>query len=162
MFLYLHNVILYFICSMPYTEACLREILRFETLLPSCLPHKALCDTEFLGYSIPKGTVIIPALGAACHDETVWKRPNEFWPERFFDESGKLCLNKDVSLPFGAGKRQCPGEQFARNMLFLFTTSFLQTFNVSVPNGEKPVKFSDNMTGLIRTTPNHWVQVTSR
>lgn len=40
--------------SMPYTEAALREIMRYETLVPSGLPHKALVDTEFMGYDIPK------------------------------------------------------------------------------------------------------------
>lgn len=39
---------------MPYTEAVLREIMRYETLVPNGLAHKALVDTEFLGYNIPK------------------------------------------------------------------------------------------------------------
>ncbi|XP_031627920.1 probable cytochrome P450 304a1 [Contarinia nasturtii] len=148
--------------NMPYTEACLREIMRYETLVPSGLPHKALVDTEFLGYSIPKGTIILPALDAAFHDTSVWERPNDFWPERFLDASGKLCLSKDISLPFGAGKRLCAGETFARNMLFLFTTAFLQAFSVRMPNGVKAYKFSENLTGTIRTTPDHWLQVTAR
>ncbi|XP_055296744.1 probable cytochrome P450 304a1 [Sitodiplosis mosellana] len=58
--------------NLPYSEACIREIMRFETLVPSGLPHKALVDTEFLGYTIPKGTVIMPALDAAFHDPTAW------------------------------------------------------------------------------------------
>lgn len=152
-----------FRCSLPYTEACIREIMRFETLVPSGLPHKALVDTEFLGYTIPKGTIIMPALDAAFHDPTVWDKPNEFRPERFLDDAtGQLCLSKDISLPFGAGKRLCAGETFARNMLFLFTTAFLQTFSVQMPKGEKPYKFSENLTGTIRTTPDHWLAVTAR
>lgn len=93
-----------FLCSLPYTEASIREIMRFETMLPSGVPHKALVDTEFMGYNIPKGTVIVPGLDAAMHDPTAWDSPKEFRPERFLDSSGKLCLSQDISLPFGAGK----------------------------------------------------------
>lgn len=147
---------------MPYTEACLREIMRFETPLPSGVPHKALVDTEFSGFTIPKGTIVMPALGAAMHDASVWENANEFHPERFLDETGKLCLSKDISMPFGNGKRLCAGETFARNMLFLFIASFLQVFNVQMLDGKNPIEFSDNLTGLVRTTPDHWISVTPR
>lgn len=40
--------------NMPYTEACLRELMRYETLAPSSLPHRALHDTTFQGYTVPK------------------------------------------------------------------------------------------------------------
>ena len=137
--------------------------MRFETLVPSGLPHKAMVDTEFLGYTIPKGTIVMPALDAAFHDPTAWYQPDKFLPERFLDaETGKLCLSKDISLPFGAGKRLCAGETFARNMLFLFTTAFLQAFSVRMPDGVKPYKFNENLTGTIRTTPDHWLAVTPR
>lgn len=43
-----------FFYSLPYTEATIREIMRFETLVPSGLPHKALRDTKFMGFDIPK------------------------------------------------------------------------------------------------------------
>lgn len=154
-----------FVClrsSLPYTEACIREIMRFETLVPSGLAHKALVDTEFLGYTIPKGTIIMPALDAAMHDSTAWDNPYEFHPERFLDSAGNICLSKDISLPFGAGKRLCAGETFARNMLFLFTAGFLQAFSVGMPNGVKPYKFSENLTGMIRSTPDHWIKATPR
>lgn len=136
--------------------------MRYETLVPSGLPHKALVDTEFLGYTIPKGTIIMPALDAAMHDTTAWEDPDQFRPERFLDASGKLCLSKDISLPFGAGKRLCAGETFARNMLFLFTSAFLQAFSVHMPDGVKPYRFDENLTGSIRSTPDHWITVTAR
>lgn len=136
--------------------------MRYETLVPSGMPHKALVDTEFLGYSIPKNTIIMPALDAAMKDSSAWVDPYVFRPERFLDESKKLCLKKDISLPFGAGKRLCAGETFARNMLFLFTATFLQAFTIHVPNGMKPVKLCENITGTIRTPKDHWITVTAR
>lgn len=78
--------------------------MRYETLVPSGTPHKALVDTEFLGYNIPKGTLIVTALNACMHDPKAFDSPEKFYPERFLDSNGKLSLSKDVSLPFGAGK----------------------------------------------------------
>lgn len=104
---------------MPYTDACLREIMRFETLVPAGLPNKATVDTEFMGYTIPKGTVVMAALQATMHDSSVWDKPDEFRPERFLDSSGKLCLSKDASLPFGGGRRQCAGRVFAEHVILI-------------------------------------------
>lgn len=87
---------------------------------------------------------------------------NEFHPERFLDKAGNLCLSKDITIPFGAGKRLCAGETFARNMLFLCTTAILQAFTIRMANGAKPLKFSENMTGLIRTPKDHWIELTAR
>lgn len=148
--------------SLPYTEACIREILRYESLTPSGVPHKATADTKFLGYDIPKGTFVITGLDAAGHDTSAWDNPYAFKPERFLDSNGKLCLRNDISLPFGAGKRLCAGETFARNMLYLFAASFLQAFSVRMPDNVKPIQFNENSTGLIRSTRNHWVRLTLR
>lgn len=136
--------------------------MRFETLVPSGTPHKALVDTVFQGYSIPKGTLIVTALNAAMHDPKAFDNPQEFRPERFLNSSGKLCLSKDISLPFGAGKRLCAGETFARNMLFLCTTAVLQAFSIRMADGIKPFQFSENLTGTIRTPKNHWIELTAR
>lgn len=148
--------------SLPYTEACIREILRYETLVPTNVAHTAMTDTEFAGYSIPKGTLVFTIMDAAMHDPNAWDNPNEFRPERFLNSDGQLCLSKDISVPFGAGKRLCAGETFARNMLFLSAASILQAFTIRLPEGEKPIKFSDNMTGLIRTPKDHWIELAAR
>lgn len=148
--------------SLPYTEACIREIMRYETLVPSGVAHQAMVDTKFLDYDIPKGTLVFTILDAAMHDPTAWDQPNEFRPERFLDSSGKLCLNKDISVPFGAGKRLCAGETFARNMLFLCVTQILQTFTIQMADGAKLPQFSENMTGLIRTPKDYWIELTAR
>lgn len=54
------------------------------------------------------------------------------------------------------------GETFARNMLFLFVSSLLQAFSVSIPAGEAVYSFEDNLTGMIRTTQDHWIQMKAR
>ncbi|KAH8318745.1 hypothetical protein KR074_005251 [Drosophila pseudoananassae] len=148
--------------SMPFTEATIREGLRIETLVPSDVPHKALVDTELLGYKIPKDTIVIPSLYAFHSDTRIWKDPENFRPERFLDSEGKLNLKLDVSLPFGAGKRLCAGETFARNMLFLMTATMCQHFHFVLAKGDKLPDLSQNLNGLIISPPDFWVQLQDR
>ncbi|XP_023302400.2 probable cytochrome P450 304a1 [Lucilia cuprina] len=145
-----------------YTEACIREILRIETLVPSDVPHKAMCDTELLGYKIPKETLVVPSLYGYHNDKRVWGDPENFRPERFLDDKGKLCLKKDVSFPFGAGKRLCAGETFARNMLFLMTTAMCQNFSFVLGPSDKLPDLSTNLSGLITSPKDFWVQLEER
>ncbi|ALC45928.1 Cyp304a1, partial [Drosophila busckii] len=148
--------------NLPYTEAAIRENMRLETLVPSSVPHKALVDTELLGYSIPKDTIVIASLYAYHLDSRVWDDPMEFRPERFLDSQGKLCLKKDVSFPFGAGKRLCAGETFARNMLFLLTAAMCQNFDFVLAPGDTLPDLSKNNNGLIITPPDYWLQLKER
>lgn len=106
---------------------------------------------------------MIPTLYALHTDQAVWGDPFNFRPERFINIRGQLSLKKDVSLPFGAGKRLCAGETFARNTLFLFTAAMLQNLDFKIV-GDTNVEelISKNMTGLIRTTPDFWMEFSSR
>ncbi|KAH8383766.1 hypothetical protein KR009_010405 [Drosophila setifemur] len=148
--------------NMPFIEATIREGLRIETLVPSDVPHKAMEDTELLGYRIPKDTIVIPSLYAYHLDSRVWTDPEKFRPERFLDEEGKLNLKLDVSLPFGAGKRLCAGETFARNMLFLMTATMVQHFDFVLAPGDQLPDLSKNLNGLIISPPDFWVQLQDR
>lgn len=148
--------------NLPYTEACIREIMRFETLVPSSIPHKAVRDTKISGYDIPMGTSALPGLFAFHNEKELWGDPEIFRPERFIGPNGKLDLKLDISLPFGAGKRLCAGETFARNTLFLFISAFFQNFNISLPKGKAFPSRSKNGTGLITYTPEYWIKVTAR
>lgn len=150
--------------SLPYTESCIREIMRYETLLPNGQAHVSLEDTEFMGYDIPKGTLIFPALQGAHFDEKRWDEPNEFRPERFLDENGKMAPRLDHGMPFSAGHRLCVGETFARNTIFLLVATLLQNFTVTKPDfddGWVPSS-RDNTCAVIRTTPDYWVKFVPR
>ncbi len=117
--------------SMPFTQAVILETLRYHSMTPLCIPHVASCDSELQGFFIPAGTIIFPNVWSLHHDERYWKNPWEFSPKRWI-EDGKIVLpdhpKKQRLLPFGAGRRQCAGEVFAKNRLFLLTTMMLQKF----------------------------------
>uniref|UniRef100_A0A182G035 Cytochrome P450 n=1 Tax=Anopheles albimanus TaxID=7167 RepID=A0A182G035_ANOAL len=145
--------------NLPFCEAVIRESLRIDTLVPSGIPHVVTQDTELAGYRLPKGTLVINGLDFVNHQEDVFPKPHEFQPERFLDGDGKLSLEQDKSIPFGAGHRVCAGETFARNALFLTITTLVQRFNIAT---ELPPDPGQHLTGVIRTAPDFWIKFTSR
>lgn len=147
--------------NLPYIEAILRESMRRDTIVPLGLARRCTEDTVFRGYIIPKDTVMIANLWAAHNDPKLWGDPEVFRPERWLDEDG-MILRKDVSLPFGAGKRLCAGETFARNAMFLMLAGLLQHFSFHVPEGNKAPDFNKEMCGLTVTLKEFYVQCVQR
>ena len=114
---------------MTYTEAFICEVLRKSSVVPLGILHRAVEDVTLDGYLIPKETTIIANIYAAHHDPQVWGDPQNFRPERWIDQDGKL-KKSDQLVAFSAGKRSCIGEPIARMQLFLFITAIFQRFDV--------------------------------
>lgn len=115
---------------MPYSEAVISEILRITSLVSLGVPHEMKTDLKFHGYHFSKGTAIYANLYAVHHDPEIWGDPEIFRPERFLNEDGTKCVQKDALIPFAEGKRKCLGETLARDTLFLFVTSICQHFDI--------------------------------
>ncbi|XP_026755352.2 probable cytochrome P450 304a1 [Galleria mellonella] len=147
--------------NMPYTEACLREAMRFDTLVPLGVPHRAITDTTFHGYKIPEGTMVSTNYYILHMDKTIWGDPENFRPERFI-VNGRLDVSLDKSLPFGAGRRLCAGETYARQSMFQVFAAFMQAFRVSPADGHRLRAPSRRLQGIITTIPEYWVRVTPR
>lgn len=109
-----------------------------------------------------QGTIVFGILDSAHLDEDAWTEPKLFKPERFLDKNGKLSLKLDKSLPFGAGKRLCAGETFARNTMFLMVTALLQNFNIKVPVGGRIPNESETHTGMAQMVPEFWLRFEPR
>lgn len=121
--------------AMPYTDAVIHELHRYCNMVPSGLPHGVLEDVELEGYLLPKGTQVAFISQAVHMNPDNFEQPEEFRPERFMSKDGKFVRSEKV-MPFGVGKRACPGEPIANAEIFLYITSFLQKFEIVMPKGK--------------------------
>ncbi|NXG58203.1 CP2D3 protein, partial [Hemiprocne comata] len=131
---------------LPYTNAVIHEVQRYADIIPLGLPHMTYRDTELQGFFIPKGTTIITNLSSVLKDETVWAKPNDFYPEHFLNANGKF-VKPEAFLPFSAGRRVCLGEQLAKMELFIFFTTLLQKFTFVLPE-DQPRPREDSLFAL--------------
>ena len=123
---------------LPYTFACLAESMRYRTIGPLGVPHKASVDTEIGGYVIPAGTQVLGNIYSIHHDPRYWDSPEEFIPERFLpqpDGSMSAALTSPAYLPFGTGHRRCPGRRFAETTVWLHITRMLHRLRFETPEG---------------------------
>nr|QST15064.1 CYP370A2 protein [Diaphanosoma celebensis] len=120
--------------ALTYTEAVLMEIQRMSSIAPFAVPHRAVVDTQLQGYTIPKGSMVLVNLHSVHNDDTVWKDPHLFRPERHLNSEGQIVKSEHF-YPFGIGKRTCLGEPVARNSFYLFVTSLIKSFTFSAVPG---------------------------
>lgn len=122
--------------NLAFTEACILETLRLVSQIPLGIFRKTLMQIDYLNYKIPEGTILIANLWKLHHDPNIYPEPFEFKPQRFLDENGKVldCLNERLRclLPFGGGKRVCPGKSLALNLIYLYVTNLVKNFEFSL------------------------------
>ncbi|KAG9157491.1 hypothetical protein Leryth_010323 [Lithospermum erythrorhizon] len=124
--------------NLPYLQAMTKEALRLHPSTPLMLPHRASTNVKVGGYDIPKDTILHVNVWAIGRDPAVWKDPLEFRPERFLEEDIDVKGSDFRVLPFGAGRRICPGAQLGINMVTSMLGHFLHHFDWSPPPGVKP------------------------
>lgn len=127
--------------DLPLTEATLLETMRCSCIFPFALPHSTTQDTSVEGHFIRSGTLVFVNLWSVSHDPKYFPEPEVFNPRRFLNESWTAVdkSQADLFMPFGAGKRRCPGEQLAKLELFLFFTTLVQSCKFEPVPGEFPV-----------------------
>lgn len=124
--------------NLPYLHCVVKEALRLHPPTPLMLPHKATTNIKIGGYDIPKGSVVHVNVWAIARDPNVWKNPLEFRPERFEEENIDIKGNDFRVLPFGAGRRVCPGAQLGINLVQSMLGHLLHHFKWELPEGMKP------------------------
>ncbi|KAJ0938646.1 putative cytochrome P450 [Helianthus annuus] len=123
--------------KMHYLKATIKETLRLHTPIPLLIPRESTQDVKLMGYNIPSRTQVIINASAIARDPTLWEEPDEFRPERFLNSSIDFKGFHFELLPFGAGRRGCPGIQFAMVVNELALANVVYKFNLALPNGVK-------------------------
>lgn len=115
--------------NLPYLQATVEETLRLHAIAPLTLRRKAIQDTNFMGFNIPKDTQVLVNAWAIGRDEDKWEDALSFKPERFLETSIGYKGQNFEFIPFGAGRRICPGLPLAHRMLPLILGSLLHHFD---------------------------------
>ncbi|XP_046567893.1 cytochrome P450 2C7-like [Haliotis rubra] len=154
--------------KMPYTKAVEMEIYRYFTPIGLPVPRITTEDCSYKQYFIPKGTTVVYNIWRVHHEETFWEKPFTFDPNRFLDENGQLLPPDDEKrqrlIPFGTGKRSCPGQKLARVGIGLALSSILQQFNLT-KDPSQVLPSSDPRTYKIKTVltpPAYQIQFQAR
>lgn len=117
------------ISKLPYLQATIKESLRYHPVAPLLNPREAVEDTRVKGYLIPKNAKIITNFWAITRNPSIWKDPESFEPERFLGNNIDFQGQNFDLIPFGSGRRICPGMNLAGRMLHCMVATFCHNFD---------------------------------
>ncbi|KAK1415274.1 hypothetical protein QVD17_31052 [Tagetes erecta] len=130
--------------KLTYLQACMKEVFRLHPVVPFLIPHMATENCEVMNYLIPKNAKILVNVWAMGRDSKIWDEPLSFKPERFLDSKMDFKGQDFELLPFGSGRRMCPGLPSALNSVQLLLASLIQEFDWTLANGDDPSKLDMN------------------
>lgn len=140
--------------NLVYLQAIVKETTRLYPSAVLSVPHESVEDCTTAGYHIPAGTRLLVNLYKIHRDPNVWLDPLEFRPERFLT-THKHCDVRGQNyefIPFGTGRRVCPGISFALQVMQLTLASLLHSFDITTPNEPVDMTEADGLTNL-KATP---------
>ncbi|XP_072973181.1 indole-2-monooxygenase-like [Typha angustifolia] len=119
--------------EMSYLRAVIKEILRLHPAISLLIPRESMEDCQIERYLIPKGTKVIINAWTINRDPKFWEAAEEFHPERFIENSIDYKGNNFQFIPFGAGRRICPGLGFAISSMELMLANLVYHFDWELP-----------------------------
>ncbi|EEE56458.1 hypothetical protein OsJ_05659 [Oryza sativa Japonica Group] len=126
--------------ELKYLKLIIKETLRLHPVVPLLLPRECRETCEVMGYDIPIGTTVLVNVWAIGRDPKYWEDAETFIPERFEDGHIDFKGTNFEFIPFGAGRRMCPGMAFAEVIMELALASLLYHFDWELPDGISPTK----------------------
>ncbi|XP_048136287.1 cytochrome P450 71A9-like isoform X2 [Rhodamnia argentea] len=121
--------------GLAYLRSVIKEALRLHPPLPLLVPRATIEDCKIRGYEIPRGTTVFVNVTAISTDPNCWENPEEFRPERFLNCSIDFKGQNYELLPFGSGRRGCPGIHFGVVIVELALANLLHQFDWKLPEG---------------------------
>ncbi|RCV30519.1 hypothetical protein SETIT_6G101900v2 [Setaria italica] len=121
--------------ELHYTKMVIKESMRLNPVAPLLLPHfcRETCDIH--GFEVTKGTRVMVNVWAMARSPEYWHDPEKFKPERFEDGTIDYKGSRFEYLPFGIGRRRCPGDNFGLITLELIVARLLYYIDWRLPNG---------------------------
>nr|XP_043629504.1 cytochrome P450 93A2-like [Erigeron canadensis] len=145
--------------NLPYLQAIVKETLRLHPAAP-VIPRQSTEDFMVAGYHIPAKTDIFINVWALGRDPNHWENPYEFWPERFQENDLDVRGQHFHMLPFGSGKRLCPGISLAQFMIHTTLGAMIQCFDWKAgKDGNLPSVDMKEGLGLTITRANRLICV---
>ncbi|XP_057428831.1 6,7,8-trihydroxycoumarin synthase-like [Lotus japonicus] len=141
--------------KLEYFKAVIKEALRFYSPAP-LLPREVNKSFIIDGYEIQSKTLVFVNLWAIHRYHEAWKDPEEFYPERFLDNNIDFKGRDFELIPFGAGRRICPGIQMGIATVEVIIANLLNSFDWEMPIGMIRENIDDEgLPGLARHKKNH-------
>jgi cytochrome P450 len=137
------------IVNLPYIDAIAKETMRLHPVAPMLVPRLSREDCKIEGYDILKGTRVLVNVWTIGRDPAVWENPNEFCPERFIGKDIDVKGHDYELLPFGSGRRMCPGYSLGLKVIQSSLANLLHGFTWKLPgNMEKESLDMEEIFGL--------------
>ncbi|KAG8473748.1 hypothetical protein CXB51_035552 [Gossypium anomalum] len=125
--------------KLTYLDVVIKESLRLHPVAPLLLPRESTKDITIDGYFIPKKSRILVNVWSMGRDHKVWSdNAEEFFPERFKDSNIDLRGHDFELIPFGSGRRGCPGMQLGLTSMHLIVAQLVHCFDWALPDGMLP------------------------
>ncbi|EOA32606.1 hypothetical protein CARUB_v10015900mg [Capsella rubella] len=135
--------------KLHYFKLMVKETFRLHPAAPLLLPRETLSNIKIQGYDIPAKTQLMINIYSIARDPKLWTNPDEFNPERFLDSSVDYKgLNFEL-LPFGSGRRICPGMAMGVSSVKLGLLNLLYFFDWGLPQGKTARDIDLEETGSI-------------
>jgi len=145
------------LARLPYARMVVEETLRLYP--PShWIQRRAASEDEIDGFTIRAGAIVAPMIHLIHHHPDVWDDPGRFRPERFTPD--RVAERHRLAwIPFGAGQRMCPAEEFGLVKSQLILAQVLQRYDVTAVPGRVPgIRVGTN----VRPAGGVWARVTPR
>ncbi|XP_077993043.1 cytochrome P450 2J2-like [Glandiceps talaboti] len=137
--------------QLPYTVACMNEIMRHKTFAPLGLRHATSTNVRFRGFDISEKTTVIANMYSVHNDERYWTNPHKFDPSRWI-EDGEL-VKRNAFVPFSLGPRFCMAKQLAEHELFLIFANLMRRFTFLSPEGANEKEMFESVNDGVTIIP---------
>lgn len=146
--------------KLEYLDMVIKENFRLHPVAPLLIPHQSLEDCMVEDFFIPKKSRVIVNAWSVMRDPNAWTDPEKFWPERFEGSNIDVKGRDFQFIPFGSGRRGCPGIQLGLTVVRLVVAQLVHCFDWRLCNHMLPSDLDmEEEFGLTMPRANHLIAI---